>query len=496
MKKLISIITVLIIFNPLLHAQKAMTVSGKKVKDGVVYLQFDGKNLEYFTPDKTADSKKNINESITFSLKDDNSCNIYLKWVNPLKYRLSWKDSTYVDERDKAVGDFIGILVNQFGTAVTTLNKSESKGLITRAVAPALATGLTPLIIPDGFNNPELTLVYLQLRINQNNLTDADRIKINSVTQSIIDLDTKMVADIPKEVNNKFSELFELNDPTNLTNILVEKESDIKKHEAYYAEIETLVKDITKSISEQTLSDNLLNSYFKTTVIKFIDQSKVTISANKNLTNKLKPIVEMLKNSIKDESSSTSTKGFYKIRSVEFEDGKKLQTSLTVTEFEYKSETKELIKKTESPKKSLIFQRYDFFAISVSTGLFYANTTLKGFGVDNQLKVTEDEINKSSPVTAIFLNFNFGFGSRYLAPLLQIGVDPTKKRPFLLLGGGFSIPSASIAITGGPTWVWNQSLDKLTVGQTISSTTDLEKDILYKFDVKPRGWYLGIQYNF
>lgn len=71
-----------------------------------------------------------------------------------------------------------------------------------------------------------------------------------------------------------------------------------------------------------------------------------------------------------------------------------------------------------------------------------------------------------------------------------------KKRPFLLLGGGFSIPSARIALSGGPIWTWNPSLDKLSVGQTISSTTDLENDIEYKFDIEPKGWYLGIQYNF
>ena len=67
------------------NAQEALSIQGKKIKDGAIYLTFDGKSLEYFTPDKSAESKKNVSETMIFSLKEDNSCNIYWKWVNPLK---------------------------------------------------------------------------------------------------------------------------------------------------------------------------------------------------------------------------------------------------------------------------------------------------------------------------------------------------------------------------------------------------------------------------
>ncbi|WP_417372222.1 hypothetical protein [Gelidibacter japonicus] len=502
MKKIIPLITLCFLIVSSLNAQKALSIPGKKVKDGVIYLTFDGKTLEYFTPDKTADSKKNVNESMNFALKDDNSCNIYLKWVNPLKYKLTWKDTTYIDERDKVINDFIDLLVTQFGSPVTSLNKSESKSLIEKSTKATLsaATGLTELFIPDGFNNTDLTMLYLQLRSNQNLLTENEREKLNEITKSISELDMKIATNISMEVDGVFTELLALNDPRNVSNIVIEKEAQIKKYDDLYTELETLQKSIIKSISELTLTDKLLNSYTKTIVSKFIDQTTTTIITNKNLTGKLKPVVDVVKNSINDESSNTVTKGFYRIRSIGFEDGKKLQTSLTITEFEYKMEAKEFSKKSEVLKTSLTFQKYDFFAISVSTGLFYSSTTLKGYGVSNNSKndftITEDDITKSSPVTAVFLNFNFGIGSRYFAPLTQIGIDPTKKRPFLLLGGGFSIPSARIAFTAGPIWTWNQSLDKLTVGEAISSTTDLEQDIKYVFDVEPKGWYLGIQYNF
>ncbi len=347
------------------------------------------------------------------------------------------------------------------------------------------------------FNNTDLTLLYILLRSYDGKINQ----DFNLVTDSLKKLDSLVTINISNKVDLIFSELLSLNDPTKVLTTSTEKEFQIKNIESIYNEIESLQKFITKTLSDMTITeDALYNSYTKTVISKFIDQSTVLLTSNKNLTTKLKPVLEVVKNSVNDESSNAATKGFYRTRSVSFEDGKKLQTALTITEFEYKKETKEFSKKSEVLKKSLTFQKYNFFAISVSTGLFYSNTTLKGYGVSNntggQFTVTEDDITKSSPVTAVFLNFNFGVGSRYFAPLTQIGIDPTKKRPFLLWGGGFSIPAARIAFSGGPIWTWDASLDKLAVGQTISSTTDLEKDIQYKFDIKPKGWYFGIQYNF
>lgn len=498
MKKTISLIAICFLIASSVYAQKALSIQGKKVKDGVIYLTFDGKTLEYFTPDKTADSKKNVDESMTFVLIDDNSCNIYLKWFNPLKYKLTWKDTTYNDERDKAINDFVTLLIAQFGSPITSLNKTENAALAEKSTKTKGATFNTTIDAKDlTFNNTDLTLLYILLRSYEGKINQ----DFNLVTDSLKKLDSLVTINISNKVDQIFAELLSLNDPTKVLTTSNENESQIKNIEAIYTEIESLQKFITKTLSDMTITeDALYNSYTKTVISQFIDQSTVSLTSNRNLITKLKPVLEVVKNSVNDESSNAATKGFYRTRSIGFEDGKKLQTSLTITEFEYKKETKEFSKKSDILKNSLTFQKYDFFAISVSTGLFYSNITLKGYGVSNgtggQFTVTEDNITKSSPVTAVFLNFNFGIGSRYFAPLTQIGIDPTKKRPLLLLGGGFSIPSARIAITGGPVWTWNPSLDKLTVGQTISSTTDLEKDIQYQFDVQAKGWYLGIQYNF
>ena len=66
----------------------------------------------------------------------------------------------------------------------------------------------------------------------------------------------------------------------------------------------------------------------------------------------------------------------------------------------------------------------------------------------------------------------------------------------MLLGGGFSVPAGRIALSAGGIWTWDQKLNKLAEGQKITKTTELEADFKYSFDMSPKGWYIGIQYNF
>jgi hypothetical protein len=502
MKTSIVLIIILILKFPSLFAQEALDVQGKKIiKDGRIYFILKDKNIEYFTYDDTPDGRKNSKDLVTFSLKDDNFCNIYLKWINPLRYRITWKDSLYNDERDKTINDFIALLTAQFGSSVTSLNKTESKSMIENSNTAKLKTNETMLCgFEKGFNNTDLTTLYLQLRTSQNRLTEAERIKLNKFTPIIIELDVKNSEDINAAVNKIFTDLFNIKEPNNISNIVDDKKIELEKFKTHFKKIEDLQKQVANQLSEINIEDALLNSYTKSVILKFIDQTITNLNLNKKLTKNLNPIIDIIEASIDDESENLLTKGYYRIKSVSFEDGKKIECSLVVSEYEFNNDTKEFLKKADIIKKTLVFRKYDFIAISVSTGIFYSSTTLKGFGVaqnsSGEFIVSGDDITKSNPVTAVFLNFNFGIGSRYFAPLAQIGIDPTKKRPFLLLGGGFSIPSAKIAFSSGPIWTWSQTLDKLSVGQTISSTTELENDIQYKFDMTPKGWYIGIQYNF
>lgn len=489
MKKITLTILSIFLFAGITYSQKPLTIELKDKKKQVLYLSLNDKNeLEYVVSENDLDWKRNVNAK-------DNSINIYMKWLNPLKYKITWKDSTMTDERDKAITDFISSLVGQFGTQVSGLNQEAQNP---KAQAPAGD------IESRSFSNINLVVWLLHMQENQTELkkNPDDVLKINELSKKLEELDKLNSKDISKSATSIYSALFGISDITQYNSEFPKQNTAIADIEGDngFAGIESLQKLIVAKLEQFKLTDKeLLQTYTKAVVSNYIETVTDNLNSNKKIISKLKPVIEIVKNSTKYVSENTSAKEYYKIRSAEFDDGKKLETIMTITEYEFDKDTKEFKKKNDILTKTFQFRKYDIFDVSVSTGIFYGNTTLKGFGIENDgnnaFKVTEDIINKNTAVAAVFLNFNFKT-SRYFSPLLQLGIDPTKKRPFMLAGVGFSIPVARIALSGGPIWTWNQTLDKLTVGQIITSTTDLEKDIKYKFEVEPKGWYLGIQYNF
>jgi|GEM_PF-1337361 len=499
MKKLF-LFSGLLIWQTIAFSQKSLTIEGVKVNQKNLFFFLDKTTLKYFVKSDGPDSREQVGSERTFSLKS-NFSNLYFKWMNPLRYQLTWKDEVLTDDRDQVVIDFIKTLAGQFGTPVTSLNsqKDDSKAAVARAGMPEAAVGAANIYIPaNGFNNIALTSLYVDFFNARVSLSAADIAAINNLSHELEELDSKNVNNVKGKVDDIFQALLKIEDPGIVAaTIRGYNDGDLHNLSVMFDRIEVLQTNIQKEIAGLQLSVPVLNTYSKVVISKFLEETAATLVKNRSLVAKITPVFGLLQNSIIAESADL--KGYYLIRDVGFEDGKMLQTTLTITEFEYQPKEQSYSKKGEVATTTLTFKKYDFFAVSLSTGIFYGSTSLKGFGVTgngDQFTVTQDDIDKSTPVTAAFLNFNMGIGSRYFSPLFQLGIDPTKKRPFLLAGGGFSIPAARIAFSAGPIWTWDQSLDKLSVGQTITSTTDLDKDIQYRFDMKPKGWYLGIQYNF
>ncbi|WP_126248148.1 hypothetical protein [Chitinophaga rhizosphaerae] len=248
------------------------------------------------------------------------------------------------------------------------------------------------------------------------------------------------------------------------------------------------------------ISDKLVQGFFKTKIADFVKQSLITLSANRELVKKFDPVIALMETSVSNIGDVPNPKPgvmteYYKERVVKIADGHGLHTTISLVEKEYDAQKHEFKEKSVTKKGVLQFRRYDPVTVFASTGVFWGNTTLNGFGVDKDMKVTADDIQKDHVVTAAFLNFSF-VPSKYASPLLQIGIDPTKKRPFMLLGGGLAVPVARLALTAGGIWTWQPRLDKLHENEVIESTTKLEQDIKYSFSGTPKGWYFGVQYNF
>ncbi len=95
------------------------------------------------------------------------------------------------------------------------------------------------------------------------------------------------------------------------------------------------------------------------------------------------------------------------------------------------------------------------------------------------------------------INFNYYIPNSPIHPLYQIGIGVNSGIPTFITG--FGIRSninglKRLTVSGGIAMTWVKELDKLKVGNKISGTDDIDKDLKFQFrQPKP---YIGIQYNF
>jgi hypothetical protein len=486
---------------------KKVKITGIKVKDKLnINFDADMSGVSYLHLESGNAAKKVLNKPQTFSLTDDYA-NLNFVWRNPLKYEFIWKDSTYADEQREELKNFIkllGPIFNLPDNAAAQSNSKQMDAAISKAANPRITT---PIAKPtNGFKDYGLTKLYIQLMLGQHNLTDQERIEINKFTVKLKALEAGDINYQPK-VQDECKNLFNEVDPANVTKPGKDGVADIAEKNAgdWIKALEENTKkrdEIQSNLNDFTIKDELYNSLFQNEVSEYLNKSKDLNTKNVAIVKAFQPIVDKLKNSVMGNFKPFTygdQSALVNVRRITLDDGQVLQTELAIIEYKMTDNSLALEKVKESEKVKLVFRGYDPVSFSVSTGLFYGSTHIKGFGTTvsgGDMVVTEDTLNKESAVAAIFGNFNFSIRSRLFAPLIQLGVDPTKKHPFFLLGGGFGIPVANFAISGGGIWTTEPKLKTLKPGDKIESTTKLENDIKNDFNLKPKGWYLGLQYNF
>jgi hypothetical protein len=93
------------------------------------------------------------------------------------------------------------------------------------------------------------------------------------------------------------------------------------------------------------------------------------------------------------------------------------------------------------------------------------------------------------------INWNIYLPDWDLLPFIQLGTGVNAAYPTIFLGGGFrfKISNNQFAISYGLAGSWTKSLSTLKIGDKVTGTAQLEKDIIYDFK---KSAYFGIQYNF
>lgn len=447
-------------------------------KNDNIYLTIN-KDESYIVKNvKYKDNTTTLSKDHTFNIKR-NSIDIYLNWINPLQYKLVLQDSVINDLRVEEVKKYFTENITGLAGGNSILRPSTGRLKIIDKCSDISDTDIVSKMFPELYNS------FLNFS------TDSDLCNIWITTSHVISLQiTDNEAKLKEAITNLYvsDNITKAKDAYKDANeLLTTVNTDQKKTIAKLYDLSQLISNITEA-NKGTLKSKLTEYY---------DTQNKSFENSKKLIELLKLYLIQIKVSL--EKGSYDLENHFRLKSISLPKSKSIKLIVSLSERELKEDFS-LNEKSGSKSYKILIQKYDFITPKIGSGLFYSSTTLNGFGVttndNNELIVTKNDIEKDTAVTGVFLNLNFDIGSQFLQPLIQIGVDPTKEKPYLLLGGGISIPDSDFSITVGPIWTWDAQLNKLNINDSVISTSVLEEDIEYKLQSSPRGFYLGLNYSF
>jgi len=142
------------------------------------------------------------------------------------------------------------------------------------------------------------------------------------------------------------------------------------------------------------------------------------------------------------------------------------------------------------------------FAVEAGAGAVFAVVDRPKYGTRRNsrgdLTIASAGVTSLSVDPSVLLNFVCRCGGgTILEPMAQVGASTSKETPSLFVGGGlrlFVVGRGDVAVGGGLLLAWVRDLSTLAVGDVVSGTADIQKDLA--FGRTPRaGHYFVIQYK-
>jgi len=460
-------------------------------KDENLFITVDANDFYYVKSLKSISSKVPIEMEHQINIHEK-EVSIYVKWINPLKYNFLIQDSVVNDKRIEILEDFFA------QSPISPLPK-PSLPIHTKTSVKGNVCGLNgydklSITYPSIFSfYVKQTSYYNKKNVTVDSVYFINNAKCEYINQMNEVLNLKII-DKLEERKKLANMLFNCNSIEESKKIIKQVSVELSNWEnesnLIQGELFTLNKK-TKSITKNSL--NLLSS-------KMTDLYKKNLKAYTTLNTvvgKLKSFTIKIKSSLKGESSDM--KGYFHLKTLVLKPFKSIEAKLSITENKI-SENLEISKLKIIQESKLDIQKYEFISLNIGTGIFYSSADITSHGVStndqNQLIISQSILTKNKASTALFINMKFDISSNIIQPMVQIGIDPTKEVPYLLLGGGFILPSSKFSFTAGPIWTWRETLSNYEVGSVIESTNLLEENIEYNFYSKPIGFYIGLDYSF
>lgn len=476
------------------------------ISNNTLYIRLSESNKKLsYSGSGVDDGMTSIRDSILFNVKGGEYCNVYVNWLNPLKYKIQWTDSTFQEKSAKASEEFVSTIMGKFGAPTPEAIKAIEVALIDfQSTFNRISHQKSAIseIGPNEFQTPELNLLWYLLGKESAPSSDESKILAGQLRSKLLILDAHISSDIKSQIRSRIYEAFSVKTPKDASEYL-------KSQNTYLDELAIVDQKDKEEVAfiRRVLNDNSaafsgreLKPYFKATLNDFLNRFEKKVSEDNGLIKEFSIKLSLIENSLSTENASFAPEsGSYFIsHEIVIPKLKVTRTTLVIQELAYNPKDGTTTVAKDTYKAILYFKERDWFKTSVSGGFAYSSVSIRAFGVaaseNGKFRITEENTDKAVPLTAIFMNTNLKL-SPYFSPLIQLGLSPARY-PFFLIGGGFLIPAYSnFGVSFGGVWTWTQVTSKLTVGQEISSTTELESDLKHSFNMHPKGWYLGIQYH-
>lgn len=453
-------------------------------------------------------SKHSIDKSYELNI-NKSDLSLYIKWLNPLKYKVTFEDTEIDDPRIQEIRDFFEDYVSALGgnppTGFNMTSDPEDQTCFCELAGNSTFSIHYPVLYLSLKEKSKALLAEKEAEINA--ISDESKkeekkkeiIKNNEPKEvcAIVEKMTKILnyetEDYSQKSKKKIEELFNIKSPDGLEQKLTTSGKSVVAWDEIKSQVQFELKSLEELVEKLTIEE----AYLKKQANELIKATKTKIAEDQVYRDLLEKYINEVYTSLKN--SNSEVEGYYFYKEYRIKMFKAIKSKLVCKQMkladDYSLTEDKVIAETE-----FMIQRYECITPHVGTGLFYSSADILAYGYEindqNELVVSEYTVDKNTGATGLFLNLHLDINSRVIIPMLQIGVDPTKEIPYLLLGGGFLIPSTKFSFTGGPIWSWQKELKTLSPGQVIESTSQLEEDIKHTFNPEPLGFYIGVNFSF
>ena len=518
--------------NEILEAEKVHNFISLRadLPAGILYYQVDGNLGQVFQ--KHLDNNQTVSFVASIRRKE---INFSLDFLNPLTHSVQYSDTILSDPAYQSVEKFLGQII--------TLSKEVSKFNSEVSIEPKLETivgkvmGIVDSPKTNGQQNKNANIMHMINNFGAPALTEWKYLYVkDKSTFKAIPVETDLFANITQldkhiydgnfndtsgflhDVKVQIELLASKNNLKDFTTQTKELEVFLKAKEHQIEKGRKLISLLQGNVSSYTLPNSITDPDEKANGSNFLLYTKYVLKQFIDDCNKIqadrealyKYIIELHKSAKlfiqssrvnkRDNGCEGDNETIIGRSNIQHERLKLI--NITIAKREIKFDDNQMkISTVGKPLVVKIRLRANHTLIpEISTGIAFTDIGYAQYGTTTnaagQMVVGEAKSKRLPVVATSCLNLIINGFDGIVHPLVQVGVGTGKDTPTMLGGAGlrFTQPFA-FAIAFGAIYNFNNELNSLKIGDTISGTTAITNDLRYRLNTKP-SFYIGIQYNF